>query len=551
MEEIKFGKQNEPSFFLEKSDDLIAVRTRSKRSILSPSNPTTASSGISDGKLVMQFPDAGLDVYKVPLNGGSLPARKAALRNFPDVRFAGSVLTDPKTAEPIIYTENIFIKFIDTLDQQKCLEIIYAANLTIKQTLEYATNAYFVATAEGSGTRVFKIALDLLQREEIEYCHPEILRQRRKRAIHPNQWHLKKTTVTYQAEIDASANVEAAHRLSEGEGAVIAIIDDGFDIDHPEFNIPGKIVAPKNFGAPKPGDDPRPKEGDDHGTAVAGVACASGKYGASGVAPKAKLMPIRGNETLGSIWEAYAFLWATNNGADIISCSWGPRDGNWADPSDPQHDSVFPLPASTRLAIDYAVRKGRGGKGCVIFFAAGNGNESVDNDGYASYKKVIAVAACNDNNRRSAYSDYGQAVWCAFPSNDEWHPDENFEPRGFPPRTRGIWTTDRSGNVGYNRSSINFGDRWGNYADHFGGTSSACPGAAGVAALILAANPALRWDEVRDILAKSCDKITHALDGERGRYDQNGHSHFYGYGRINAEKAVNLALERSIAGNAQ
>ena len=499
----------------------------------------------------MKFPDAGLDVYKIPPNGDSLPSRKATLRNLPDVRFAGSVLIDPKTNEPVIYTENIFIKFVDTLDPQKCLEIIRSANLTAKEALGYATNAYFAKAVEGSGTQVFKIALDLLKRQEVEYCHPEILRQRRKRTIHPNQWHLKKTTVTYKVEINASANVEAAHRLSEGEGIVIAIIDDGFDIDHPEFNSIGKIVAPKNIEAAESSNDPRPKEGDDHGTAVAGVACASGKYGASGVAPKAKLMPIRVNVGLGSMGEAHAFLWAVSNGADIISCSWGPPDGNWADLSDPQHDSVFPLPASTRLAIDYAVKQGRGGKGCVIFFAAGNGNESVDNDGYASYEKVIAVAACNDWNRRSAYSDFGKAVWCAFPSDDLWHPDRNFLPIGFPPRTRGIWTTDRGGSVGYNESSINFGDQWGNYANNFGGTSSACPGAAGVAALILSANPVLHWGDVRDILAKSSDKITHRLDGERGKYDENGHSHFYGYGRINAEKSVTLALEKNVTGNSR
>ena len=54
----------------------------------------------------------------------------------------------------------------------------------------------------------------------------------------------------------------------------------------------------------------------------------------------------------------------------------------------------------------------------MVFFAAGNGNESVDNDGYASYDRVLAVAACNDRGERSVYSDFGEAVWCAFPSSD-------------------------------------------------------------------------------------------------------------------------------------
>ncbi len=73
-----------------------------------------------------------------------------------------------------------------------------------------------------------------------------------------------------------------------------------------------------------------------------------------------------------------------------------------------------------------------------------------------------------------------------------------------------------------------------NYTNSFGGTSSACPGAAGVAALVLSRNGSLRWDEVRDILRRSCDQI----DPEGGGYDERGHSPLYGYGRLNAEKAA-------------
>ncbi|MBK5417028.1 hypothetical protein [Pseudomonas sp. TH31] len=68
-----------------------------------------------------------------------------------------------------------------------------------------------------------------------------------------------------------------------------------------------------------------------------------------------------------------------------------------------------------------------------------------------------------------------------------------------------------------------------------------------MAALILSANPALTREEVRSILAACCDKITHPQDGELGKYDQNGHSHYYGHGRLNALKAVRLALDKTPA----
>jgi len=278
-------------------------------------------------------------------------------------------------------------------------------------------------------------------------------------------------------------------------------------------------------------DNPRPGNRNNHGTACAGVACANGRFGASGVAPGARLMPIRLASDLGSQAEADAFVWAAQNGADVISCSWGPPDGDWTDPDDPLHNLVVPLPDSTRLAMDFAVNNGRNGKGCVILFAAGNGNESVSNDGYASYEKVIAVAACNDMGQKSAYSDFGDAVWCTFPSS-----------HGEPSKTPGIWTTDRSGTLGYNFGHPALGDQAGHYTNGFGGTSSACPGVAGVAALILARNPNLRWDQVRDILKSCCDKI----DASGGSYDADGHSPFYGYGRVNAKKAVELAMPAQI-----
>lgn len=86
-------------------------------------------------------------------------------------------------------------------------------------------------------------------------------------------------------------------------------------------------VTPASAPAIHQAKDPHPAFTEDHGTACAGVACAAGLVRASGVAPKAKLIPIRLSSALGSQQEAEAFEWAANNGADVISCSWGPTDG--------------------------------------------------------------------------------------------------------------------------------------------------------------------------------------------------------------------------------
>jgi subtilisin family serine protease len=360
----------------------------------------------------------------------------------------------------------------------------------------------------------------MLGKEEVELSHPELIRKKSLKRIDPLQWHLMETTIK-GIMVKAGVKADLAQKLSTGEEIVIALIDDGFDIDHPEFRAPGKVVHSRDISSNN--NDPRPKSNyNNHGTACAGVATAAGVK-ASGVAPDAMLMPVRLNSNLGSIAEANAFKWAADHGADIISCSWGPEDGNWSDPGDPLHTTETGLPDSTRLAIDYAVANGRKGKGCVIVFAAGNGNEDVKYDAYAS----------NDTDRRSVYSDFGENVWCCFPSSDF-----GYSPFNHPePRTNGIYTTDRTGSAGYNPD--------GDYMDDFGGTSSSCPGVAGTVALILSVNQDLDWQQVRQIIKETCEKI----DQAGGKYNTSGHSIFYGYGKVNAEKAVKMATRLKTSGS--
>jgi hypothetical protein len=168
--------------------------------------------------------------------------------------------------------------------------------------------------------------------------------------------------------------------------------------------------------------------------------------------------------------------------------------------------------------------KGRKGRGCVVLFAAGNGNEETENDGYVSYPPIIAVAACNDSGKRAIYSDYGKAVWVSFPSRDfGWKPFKHPQPL-----TPGILTTDRLAANGYQTTD---------YHEAFSGTSSACPGVAGVVGLMLAANQDLTPAQVKEILKDTAEKI----DTENGEYDISGHSPMYGYGRIHAGRAVATA----------
>ncbi|HJQ38918.1 MAG TPA: S8 family serine peptidase [Thermoanaerobaculia bacterium] len=531
MVQVRYGGKNGTSLTLYDSESMLAVRTHARRRSVATAAPESgvplsdqARAVLREFERVWTVPEAGVEVLRNP----GPPARAEALRNDargilkqePAIRFAGRVLVDD-AGQPALYTENFFVKFDPEEDTDRCVSLLSEYGLSVKRQLTFARNAWFVEAPEGTGQQIFEMAISLLDRPEVQLCHPELIRPIRRRGAFPQQWHLASTTINGRA-VNAHANVVNAWSITRGEGTTIAVIDSGIDIGHDEFSSSGKIVKKRDVTSGD--DDPRPVfSNEEHGTACAGVACGDGNFGASGVAPRARLMPIRYFEDLGGVHEAEAFEWAARNGADVISCSWGPEDN--AGPG--------PLPDSTRLAFEFAIANGRNGKGCVILFAAGNGNESVDIDGYASYPKVIAVAACNSRGRRSGYSDFGDAIWCAFPSND-------FND----PLTPGIWTADISGKRGYNPGSPHpEGDTAGNYTNSFGGTSSSCPGTAGVVALMLSANPQLRWDEVKDILRRTSDRI----DPANGQYDAAGHSRFFGFGRVNALKAVQAALPLPIA----
>ncbi|MEO1161675.1 MAG: S8 family serine peptidase, partial [Pseudomonadota bacterium] len=370
---------------------------------------------------------------------------KKALKAEDQIEFAGTALKIPETGRPVAYTERIFLALQKDAKEDAITGIMrqLGDRWFVARRLAYGQSCFLLQPRKAYGRTIFDQALEILERSEVDRCHPEFLRERDFKSVFPEQWHLGKRLIDGNL-IDQSANVDGAWALSRGAGTTIAVIDDGVDTQHPEFSAPGKITAEYDFTQRVPDASPK-HPGDNHGTACAGVAYAAGSHGASGVAPDARLMPIRLRSALGSMDESDALMWAVQNGADVISCSWGPRDGNWQDPSDPQHNVFAPISDNSALALEAAMTTGRQGRGCVVCWAAGNGNESVDLDGYASFDGVMAVAACSDRGDRSVYSDTGDAIDCAFPSN-------NFEFGGSPaPLTSGIWTTDRRSNKGYNR----------------------------------------------------------------------------------------------------
>ena len=382
----------------------------------------------------------------------------------------------------------------------------------ITRELSFAPNGYLLSP-EGSADPL-AFANRLVEDHGVASAHPVFLEEIEEREALPtepvepeapafevpasatlfgSQWHLR------------ALDAPNAWRITRGRWEItLAVIDSGVETGHETFRGEGKLAPGFNFASNTA--DPRP-DTSSHGTSCAAVAAAAWEGGqVLGVAPDCRILPIRRSQLGNHLKLAESIAWAVDHEADILSCSFGLDGRPWV------------LPDVVRLAFEHAATRGRGGLGCPIFWAAGNGNEPVSSDEWASSDRVIAVAASTDQTTRAPYSDFGPEIDVCAPSSGG---------------VEGVVTAANQG-----------------YTNRFGGTSAAAPMAAGVAALVLSVAPHLRASEVRDLLVQSARKI----DPGRGGYDERGHSPLYGFGQVDAFaalRAVDAAEEAARAAGAE
>ncbi len=303
--------------------------------------------------------------------------------------------------------------------------------------------------------------------------------------------------------------------LTTGSSSVdIAIIDQGFENNHPDLN---PNLENNGYDAYN-GTTPTAVYGP-HGTACAGIAAAKGDNttGVSGVARNSQLMSVSlPIGILGSTYAQYAdaFNWSRINGAEVISNSW----------------SVSAPGAMLDASIDLAFTQGRGGLGCVVLFAAGNENGNVGYPANSNDSIIVAGALSPCAQRKSPTSCDGES----------WGSNYGATLDVMAPGVV-IATTDMQGSNGYNnQTATQYVNTDGNYDYKFNGTSSACPHVAGIAALILSANPCLTQSQVQNIIQRTAQKV--------GTYNYNTSTangtwnNEMGYGLVNAEEAVIMAM---------
>ncbi len=286
------------------------------------------------------------------------------------------------------------------------------------------------------------------------------------RAIEPNRTDQLAASPPYRGSdwhLQAVRVPEAWATTRGSPSVTVAILDTGVDIDRDE--LAGRVVP----GTDVANDDDDPRDRNGHGTFVAGIVASDGFV--TGVCPACSVMPVKvvedGSTEATKFDSADGIVWAVDHGADVLNLSLG-----GADRSQVQED-----------AVRYALARG-------VVIVASAGNEGTATPQYpAGYDGVVGVGGTDDRDRSWSGSSYGAWVDLAAPATQ-------------------LFSLSLAGGI-----------------ERRSGTSYSTPIVSGVAALVLAAHPALSGDAVADALRAG---TVPTGDAER-RYDR---------GRIDAVLAL-------------
>ncbi|MBL7739342.1 MAG: S8 family serine peptidase [Chitinophagaceae bacterium] len=415
-------------------------------------------------------------------------SRKDHLTDETNVANALPVMVDQEGLRRFFLPDEFTVQFKETITKKEAETLI--KKMGTKILVEQRTPGYYtLEVPEGEG--LFENIQKFGEQEEVAFAEPseagfnDALQYLPDDTDFPVLWAMRNTGQVVNniaGTLDADIDATEAWDINRGKPEiVIAVIDTGCDMDHPDLknNLLPRGTEDWDFAD---AGDPSPDDSDIHGTHVAGTAAAiDNTVGVIGVAPKCRIMPLRVNLTAGmnqnradAINFVAAHATANPGRRYVINCSWK-MSGD--------HTGV-------RNAIINAVSKN-----VVVCFAAGNANTDIDvTPQYpAVYPEVIAVAATNQKDVRASFSNYGTKVDVSAPGVNIYSsiPDNTYT-----------------------------------YLD---GTSMASPHVAGLAALIWSRNKTLTNAQVRNIIQSTCDNIDAKNPGFAGRL---------GRGRINAYHAL-------------
>jgi subtilisin family serine protease/subtilisin-like proprotein convertase family protein len=432
------------------------------------------------------------------------------LLNFPNVENAGIAL---RWNDRVIHlmTNEIIVKFkknatsfeIDNLNR------LYKAKIIEK--INNFENVYLLgiqSRGEDGQDNAIDVSAKYNLTPLVDFAQPNFIRlglllQVPNDTMLPHMWNIKNTGNNLPPGVNGvpgcDLNMDSAWTFITGNPQVlVGIVDTGTDTTH--YDLRGNLCSRDLWYDPLY-EDGNIQDCNSHGTAMCGIAGAIGNNvaGIAGIAWKCKIMPIRVFDCVGNTSDlilAKGLDWGWRHGASVLSNSWG---------------GGIPTPFVSH-SIQNAVHFGRNGKGTVVFAATGN-----DDTGLVLYPssmpEVIAVGGLSPcNQRKSKTSCDGQNDWGA-------NYGENLSIVS-PTPFIGCTTIYDGWSIGCN------------------GTSSSCPQAAAIGALVLAKNIYLTGDSVRMAIEQGARKIgnySYNIQKPNGLWNNE-----MGYGRIDAMRSLAL-----------
>jgi serine protease len=444
-----------------------------------------------------------LPLYMLSLVMGTAPLTTTAFADMPSK-------TNAATPAPPVNTDRLIIRFRDTASPVAVEKVLSRMRTEKQESFAYAKTTpdhadVFRFNKRKKNTEWAKLSAWLKQFPEVEYVEPDyILNKMATTNALPNDPYLM-----YQWPLtDAISGIRAdqAWNSSNGAGSVVAVLDTGIlpHVDLLPNLLPGYDMINDSFVANDGnGRDADPTDTGDyllagecgssantssswHGTHVTGTiaAAANNAEGIAGIAYASKALPVRVLGKCGG--------YTSDIAAGIVWAAGGSVSGV---PANPNPARVINLSlggaSSCGSTLQNAINTARNNQ-AVVVVAAGNSNTDVSQFSPANCAGVVTVAATGKNGGKAYYSNYGNLVDLAAPGGS-------------------MNTGTADGIV----STLNSGTQQAvtDTYRYYQGTSMATPHVAGVAALMLAANPALTPDQVESLLKSSARAFPQSCNG--------------------------------------
>ncbi len=446
--------------------------------------------------------------FGAPLSTADFESAVRILHSAPGVRFASEVRN--YEGIPLIPSPELLIILERGASKGVVLERLSSIGADLLDEYPGLTPILHVSLP-GNGIESHSYAQDIAAWSEVRSAEVNFIEHLSSLSVpndplFPSQWALKNTAQNPGWVVGADLNAPLAWDLTTGSTAVkIAILDEGIDFTHPDL-APRLGLGYEATDQLSPANTPgNALLDDEHGTACAGIAAAAGNngIGIAGVCWSATLMPVRigyADHWSEVAWQVDAITWATDQGADVLSNSWGGG----------------PPSSAIQASLGYSLAVGRNGLGCLLIFAAGNTNGPVVYP--AKYPEAIAVGASSPcDERKSPTSCDGETTWGSC---------HGLEIDLVAPGVK-LVTTDIVGPTGRDP---------GDYIQEFNGTSAACPYVAGAAGLLLSSLPNLTATQARAMLTSACLDQVGAPTEDTPGWDQ-----FMGWGRLDLRTLLDFA----------